>query len=318
MKKITLLAAFAALAVSASAQYTTTTPYANESVKEGSTSVFQLVVAAEEVFTSLKAAGQTTVDWRVNDDTRWLYLWDQTLTGGDGSYPGVGYSADQYDGYPALKVTNIGWSGGGFYFGVKDGNTVTGGGEDTSNWTDETRFHVALMSTSVAPASLALIIAEGDPTGSAPGKIAVGANFEDQGAVYPTIGPALNDDWQGYDISFADIKKLWKGFNYVPTKNWTGNIVSFLAGGVEGTEFSMDCMYFYTPGEGSGVGSVATDAQFVVTRNTVNVAGGEGIQLYDLSGRMLKSVNGTTMGINELGNGIYVVKSGNSVQKIVK
>ena len=42
------------------------------------------------------------------------------------------------------------------------------------------------------------------------------------------------------------------------------------------------------------------------------------INLYDLSGRMIKSVNGTTMGISELGKGIYVVKAGNSVKKIAK
>lgn len=313
MKKFTLFAAFAALAVSASAQYTTNTPYADQSVVAGQTQVFDLMLAAEDVFTGLQAAGQKTNDWRPTGDSgvRPLYIWDGTFTGGDGSEPGVGYNDMQFDGYSSFNVTNVGWSGGGFFFDAE-------AEASTEHWSDQTKFHISYRTATTAPASVAFVIADGDATGSSPAKVAVGDAFVDGGAIYPTVGPKLTDEWQGLDISFADLKKVYPSFNYVKMPNWQGNMVSFLGGGVEGTNISMDCMYFHTPSADNAVGSVADDAQFVVTRNTINVSNGNGIELYDLSGRLIKSSNGSVLGISDLGSGLFVAKSGNSVVKVMK
>ena len=312
MKKFTLFAAFAALAMSASAQYTTETPYADQSVVAGETQIFDVILGAEDVINGIKGAGQKVNDWRVNDVDRFLYVWDNTFTGGDGSYPGVGYNDMQFDGYSSLNVGNVGWSGAGFFFSEAAGT-------NTKHWNENTKFHIAVRTTSVAPSSVALILCDGDPAGSSPAKVALGESFNDGGAIYPTIGPKLSDEWMGIDISFADLKKFYPTFAWVNVEGWQGNIVSILGGGVEGQNISLDCMYFHTPEDAEGgVGSVNDDANFVVTGNTVNVANGNGIHLYDLSGRMLKSVNGTTLGIDDLGNGVFVVKSGNSVKKIMK
>lgn len=312
MKKFTLIAAMAALAVSASAQYTTATPYADQSVVAGETQIFDVVLGAEDVITGLTSAAQKVNDWRVNDVDRFLYVWDGTFTGGDGSYPGVGYSDMQFDGYSSLNVANVGWSGAGFFFAEASGT-------NTQHWTENTKFHIATRTAATAPASVAFVICDGDAAGSSPAKVALGDAFNDGGAIYPSIGPKISDDWVGVDISFADLKKLYPTFSFVNVANWSGNIVSILGGGVEGQNISIDCMYFHTPASGeSGVGSVENDATFVVTGNTVNVANGNGIELYDLSGRMLKSVNGSTLGTSDLNSGIYVVKSGNSVKKIMK
>lgn len=311
MKKFTLFAAAAVCAVCANAQYTTAEPYANQSVVAGQVATFDVVSACDGVLAGLEGAGQKVNDIRVDDTNRFLYVWDNTFVGGDGSYPGVGYSDFQYDGYMSLNVGEVGWSGAGYFISEA-------AGFNNKHWTDQTRFHIAARTASVAPASVALIIGDGDPAGSSPAKFALGESFNDGGAIYPTIGAGLSDEWVGYSISFADLKKLYPTFAYVGVDAWQGNIFSFLGGGVSGQNISFDCVYFYTPGDDSGVAAVADDANFVVTRNTVNVANGNGIQLYDLSGRMIKSVEGTTLGISELGSGIYVAKSGNSVKKIVK
>ena len=312
MKKFTLFAAFAALAMGASAQYNTATPYADQSVVAGETQTFDLVLAAEDVFTGLEGAGQKVNDWRVNDVDRFLYVWDNTFTGGDGSYPGVGYNDMQFDGYSSLDVGTVGWSGAGFFMSAES-NT------NTSHWNDNTKFHMAYRTSSTAPASVAIILCDGDPAGSSPAKIALGTAFNDGGAIYPTVGEGFNDEWQAIDISFADLKKFYPTFAYVTTEAWSGNIVSVLGGGVTGQNVSFDCMYFHTPAGAEGaVEGIVEDAQFVITSNTVNVANGNGIELYDLSGKLIKSVAGTTLGISELGNGIFVVKSGRSVAKIVK
>lgn len=309
MKKFTLFAAFAALAVSASAQYTCETPYADQSVVAGETQTFDVVLGAEDVITGLKGAGQVVNDWRVNDVDRFLYVWENTFSGGDGSYPGVGYSDMQFDGYSSLTVGSAGWSGAGFFFSAASGT-------NTMHWNENTKFHIAVRTAAVAPPSLALIIADG--LGNSPAKVALGESFNDGGSIYPTIGPKLTDEWVGTDISFADLKKLYPAFAWVNAQAWEGNMLSILAGGVTGQNISLDCMYFHTPTGDNAVGSVVDDAQWVITNNTVNVANGNGIVLYDLSGRMIKSVSGTTLGIDDVHTGVYVVKSGNSVKKIMK
>ena len=315
MKKFTFLAAFAALALSASAQYTCETPYADQSVVAGETQIFDIVVGSSEgLVAPLEAAGQKVNNFGPDDVTRFLYIWDNTFTPGDSSYPGVGYSDMQFDGYTSLNVGSVGWSGAGWYITPESGIS-------TEHWCDQTKFHVAYRTDSNAPASVAIIIndAAQEVPGSAPAKFAVGTAFNDGGAIYPTIGPALNDEWQAVEISFADLKKIYPGFNYVPSPHYGGNVVSILGGGVTGQNIAIDCMYFVSPAEGdNAVGTVADDAQWVITNNTVNVANGNGIQLYDLSGRVIKTVEGSTLGISDLGTGVYVVKSGNSVKKIMK
>lgn len=307
MKKFTLFAAFAALALSASAQYTCETPYADQSVVAGETQIFDIVLGAESVFDGLKAAGQKTNDLRPNGETNNLWVWEETFVGGDGSYPGVGYNDMQFDGYTSLNVSTVGWSGAGFDIQSDFNNT---------HWNENTKFHVAFRTAGTAPESVGFILANSE--GSTPGNIAVGAAFDDNGTIYPMVCNSISDEWQAIDVSFADIKKMQSSFNYITSETWHGNIVAFLAGGVEGRNISLDCMYFHTPTGDNAVGTVADDAQWVISNNTVNVANGNGIELYDLSGRMLKSVNGTTLGIDDLSNGVFVVKNGNSVKKIMK
>lgn len=308
MKKFTLFAAFAALSLSASAQYMCETPYADQSVVAGESQIFDIVLGAEDVFTGLKAAGQKTNDLRPNGETINLWVWDETFVGGDGSYPGVGYSDMQFDGYTSLDVSTVGWSGAGF---------DVQSDFDNQHWNETTKFHVAYRTAGTPPASLAFILANGGDN-CVPGNIAVGEAFDDNGTIYQPVGDAVSDEWQAIDISFADIKKLQPSFNYVTSDAWHGNIVAFLAGATTGRNISIDCMYFHTPEVDGAVGAIAQDAQFVITGNTVNVSNGQGIELYDLAGRRIKSVNGTTLGISDLGNGAFIVKSGNTVKKIMK
>lgn len=306
MKKFTLAAVAAMAALSASAQYTAATPYANASNGK----IFDLITCSDVVKTGLESAGKTVNDYRTNDETRWLYVWDNTFVGGDATYPGVGYDDMQFDGYPAFEVGTVGWSGAGF-------NINKGVGINTAHWTDQTRFHAAFRSNGTAPASIALVICDKDDLNK-PGRIAVGDAFNDNGTVYPAVAPALGEDWVAVDIAFSDIKKFTPDFNAGGDAAWTGNILSFLAGGVAGRAFAMDAIYFYTPEGGEGaVEGVADDAEFVVTDNTINVAGAKGIELYDMQGRLVARSNGSVLGTEGL-NGIYVAKAGNAVKKIMK
>lgn len=307
MKKFTLVAFAAAATLGASAQYTTATPYMEPIVKAGA-KVLDAIVCDNASLDAARAAGVKVNDYRVDDVNRFFYIWDGTFEAGDGSYPGIGYNDFQFDGYTAVNVTTMGWSGAGFCFVVPG---------DLSHFNENTRFHVAYRSQN-APNSIALIIADGKQAGatSAPAKVALGDPFNDNGAIYPAIGPKASEEWQAIDISFSDLKKLYPSFDFNAGPSWEGNILAILAGGVQGTGVSLDAVYFYSNSEGSGVEAIENDAEFFVTRNTVNSTV-NGIELYDLAGRRVAATAGTVLGLDELSNGVYVAKSGKKAQKVV-
>lgn len=306
MKKFTLFAAGALVALGASAQYTCDPTTADVAAK-GPKSV-EFLVLSEDGQKELSQAGATLSNWGPDDVNKFFYIWENTMIAGDGSYPGVDFAEGTY---LSLEVGSVGWSGGGYF-------VSEAAGLSSMNFNDNTRFHCAYMCPNGnAPASLALILLDGDPAGSAPAKVAVGTSFVDGGSTYPTIGPALSDDWQGIDISFADLKKFYPQFNYVNTAAWQGNALSILAGGVTGQAFALDTVYFYNTDD-AGVGSVFAENEvfFVVTENTVNVNGTTGIELYNAAGQLVKSTEGAALGINNLTPGVYVAKSGNHTVKV--
>ena len=155
-----------------------------------------------------------------------------------------------------------------------------------------------------------------------PGRIAIGDDFNDNGAVYPSVGELNADgEWVAIDITLGDLKRLSPTLNYTPGF-FRGNVVSILAGGVQGTNFSLDAIYFYqtgTPGGIEGVAADADDIQIVVTDKTINVLGNDnaGFELYNISGQLVKRANTSVVGCDDLNDGVYIVKAGNVAKKVV-
>lgn len=317
MKKFTLAAIAAVAALGMNAQYVASSPYADITVSKEGKQIYDLVVADNGTINGLQAAGRTVNDYRIDDVTRWFYIWDNTFLAGDGSYPGIGFSDLQSEGYTSIQVGTVGWSGAGFNVNKPGATTPAGyNGINVAHWNDNTRFHLAYRTPGVAPTSFALIIADSDAEGDAPAKVALGDNFNDNGAIFPAIAGVITEEWQAVDISFADLKKFCPTFNPGASATWTGNILSVLGGGTTGRAVSLDAFYFYTPDEENAVEGVADDAELVITANTVNstVAG---ITVYDLQGRVVKATEGTVLGLEGL-DGVLLVKGGNTVKKVVK
>lgn len=253
MKKtlFTILTVLGAGSMAMAANFNTATPYVDASVKAGAKATFDVVVATDAVVSALEDAGQQVNDWRTNDVDRHLYVWDGTFVAGATDYPGVGYSDLVSDGYPSLTVANVGWSGAGYTMDPS-------AGINTTHWTDDTRIHIAYRTNSPAPASVAFIIADGGVNGTGnPAKVAVGTNFIDGSATYPSVGDALTTEWQAIDLSFADLKAQYPSFSYAATEAWEGNILSFLAGGQAGTSVCIDAVYFYTPAPQEPVSNIS-------------------------------------------------------------
>ena len=125
--------------------------------------------------------------------------------------------------------------------------------------------------------------------------MSLGDAFNDNGAVYPAIGPKSNDDWQGIDISFADLKRIYPAFVPTASTSWKGNILSFLAGGVAGQTLALDAIYFYQLEDQSGVQNVAIDENLPVV-------------YYNLQG----------VRVDNPENGIFIARQGSKSMKVVK
>ncbi len=273
-------------------------------------SKFDAVILDEASINTLTGEGKTVQDLRADDTNRFLYIWTETFTAGEGAYPGVdGHS----DGYCSLNVASKGWSGAGY--------CMVNAPADLSHFTDNTHFHFAIRTESNLT-NAAIIIGDGYKFGDnadtwTPAKFSVGSTaFVDNGKTYPLIGGLDSEgDWAGFDVTFAQLKKLWPDFSYEP-EQFGGNLVSFLAGGVEGQNIALDAMYFYTPADGA-VNDITSDALIVVTNKTINVSGANEIALYNLAGQLVKKSNSSAMGVADVANGVYVVKAGNAVKKVV-
>lgn len=307
MKKITLLAGMAMVAGMASAQYTVN-PTVNTVLDNTKVSTLYPIAVDETSVKAFEAQGATVVPMGPDGIDRNLWVWDDTFIGGDASYPGVG---DHFDGYASFVVGSAGWSGAGY--------NISGAGANTTSWNDNTRFHIAYMSPGTVCPSIALTIADGEgDCGSIPAKVTLGTAFNDNGTTFPSIAPVATDDWQGADIDFATLKKLWPAFSYKAIDAWKGNILAFLGGGVTGQTLAFDAVYFYTPASEGAVDGIAADnAAWVVTRNTVNCSGAEAVALYDLSGKLVKEAAGSVLGLNGVEAGLYIARAGKAAIKVL-
>ncbi len=284
MKKFTLVALACAAGMTASAQYNVD-PTVETVLAKGKVAEVQYIALDEASVKAFQDQGATTTLVGPNGETQNLWVWDNTFGAGDSSYPGVGM---HFDGYASFSVGTIGWSGAGY--------NVAAPGFNSSNWNDETRFHLAYMSPGTVCPSVGLIIADGPDGNTAygPAKVSLGAAFNDNGTAFPSIGTTSSDDWQAIDISFGDLKKIFKGFNYSAAAGWTGNIMSFLCGGVTGQTIAFDAVYFY---------NYANNGVDDLELNDENAPA----EYFNLQG---VRVDG------ELAPGLYIVRKGSSVSKV--
>lgn len=311
MKKFTILASMAMMASLASAQYTCD-PSTQTVIEQGAKSVY-FIVLSEGAINDFKAAGATTHSFAADPTVGCnLWYWDGFVPA-DETFPRVDM---EEGGYVSVQVTGTaGWSGAGFNAQLP--------GLDCSSFTEDTHFHMAYMTpTGNAPVTIQCTVLDNTTDNSHPFQFCIGESITDNGVSIPSIAPKATDDWNGIDITFAQMKKLFPKFEVDPNPEWTGNYFTWLGGNVAGQTMAFDAMYFWNPDNGdnddSGVSEVAADSRsFVQTGKTLNVVGGNGIELYNLGGVKVKSTEGTVIGLDNLEGGVYVAKSGNTTKKVV-
>lgn len=295
----------AMVAGAASAQYTCN-PEIETVLEKGKVSTVWACVLDETSSKAFEAQGAEVINCMENGENIFFYIWPDTgnsFTAGDSSFPGVGM---HFDGYLSLNVGSIGWSGAGMSVGAP--------GVNTTAWTDDTHFHMAYMSNGTVDPNVQMVVADGADKGSMPAKFALGTSLEGE----PVAGPASSDDWQGLDMTFGELKKLYPTFAPKAVEDWQGNIFSVVGGAVTGQNISLDAVYYYNLADDSSVAAVAADElSWVVTENTLNVNGAAGVELYNLAGQLVKGTRGSVIGLSDLNAGVYVARCGNAVRKVV-
>lgn len=309
MKKTLSLASVALIAFAAQAQYTVN-PSTATVLENNDVEYVDYIILSDGAIADFTQAGAKLSYIGPNpDEGRNLWYWNG-FNPGDESMPRVDM---EEGGYTSVEIqAGVDWSGAGFAIDVP--------GVDLSHLTDDSHFHMAYMSPSGnGPASIGVILLNKDDQGSIPAKFAIGGNFDDNGVIYPSIAPKINDDWQGIDITLGDLRKLCPTFRIANANAWIGNVMSWIAGNVAGQTMAFDAMYFYTPkNDENAVETVESEnINFVITDKTVNVNGANGIEIYALDGALVKATATSVLGIEDLNKGVYVVRCGAKAIKVV-
>lgn len=167
-----------------------------------------------------------------NDVDQFLYVWDNTYLGNENP-TGLNFAGNS-EGYTALTVNNIGWSGAGYCL------TEAGTGWQAAEALraaivanpDEYFLHIAIKSTDNA--SHTFYIMNTDQT-----KFVLGNTVFDGGTIYGDF--ARDGAWHEFDIPMSTYAATLASTTFPAG----GNLFVMLSGGTSGVQLNLDAVYFY-------------------------------------------------------------------------
>ena len=237
-----------------------------------------------------------------------LYLWDGSSyvaneATGKGSFDQIG---------SFLDVSSVGagtWSGLGFNMRANGGGVTTSFPVDYTAVTDNYHFHMAVKS-STSPLKSHQVQVMGSSTGIA--KFSVGVGIFDNA---PNITPNFptNGSWYVIDIPISQLKT----YGFTNRDTFIGNYFVTLSGAPT-NNLAMDAIFIYLPGA-TGINDVKADKLSVlVTNQIVEVQNATApIEVYSITGALVKKSVEPVFGVDQLAKGAYVIKSGNAVAKVI-
>ncbi len=245
------------------------------------------------------------VNWDYNtypDGEKALYIWDNTYA----SESAVGKGAlGQIGGFLNFNVIST-WSGLSFTMRTDAPNAFA---IDYTKITDDYRFHLAFKSSMSKAHTIQVF---GGSTADQAAMFSVGVGEMDS---KPNITPNFQaNEWNIVDIPVSQMKSL--GFSNRTT--FMGNYFVVLSG-PSPNNIAIDAVYFYNPNASSGVNTVKENKLSVlITNQIIEVTNARGpIEVYDITGSLVKRSEQPVFGREELGKGIYIIKSGDALSKVV-
>lgn len=250
MKKFTLIAGMALVALGASAQ--------SFNVEDGSVKTFAEkhgkgtyynISMSELSVENLQKMGNKVVAIGPDEVTRHLYVWNG-FEAGTVTTPAPGWDGEENMDmeYTSLTIkTDPGWTGAGWF--IDEGSDIP------ATIDENTIFHLCYASTAAAPSSVGMSLWHDNNPKQA--KFALGAAYVDNGTTFPVVGAAFSEDWQTIEVTLGQLKKLNPDFT-IPTA-FSGNYMVCLAGAVAGQNVSFDNAFLFTPEGGSAIEGVEAD-----------------------------------------------------------
>ncbi|MDP4238573.1 MAG: hypothetical protein Q8904_03765 [Bacteroidota bacterium] len=246
-----------------------------------------------------------------------LYIWSNTYVNNAATGKG---SFGQIGGFLDFSVGTVGWSGLGFC--MRDNLTGTAPKTfpiDYTAITDDYHFHMAVRSSYAAGHAIQVA---GSSTGVI-GKLTVNAaqfnvGVGKQDATLPNITPNFVSDgttWNVIDMTVKDLRTYgWTNRSTIlPSANYFVTL-----SGAGPNEIAVDAVFFYKPAS-SGINDLkANKLNVLVTNRVIEVQNANApIEVYSITGALVKKSLEPVFGVDGLVKGAYVIKSGNAVAKVM-
>ena len=176
-------------------------------------------------------AAKIVGDLRVDDVNNHLYVWPDGTSYNAGEGTGLNFHGNN-EGYVALTVANIGWSGLGFCLGDASAAAAEQLRQAIVANPDKYFLHIAMKATT--PGNHQFYTFNDAVT-----SFAVGTATIEAGAV---IGDFTRDgSWAEFDVPMANFAAAMANLTF-PTG---GNIFCALSGNATGSQLNLDAVYFY-------------------------------------------------------------------------
>jgi hypothetical protein len=258
------------------------------------------LISLDDVTAASIAPADIAQDLRVDETTRFLYVWSNTYVGQTASGPNWN---GEVGAYTSLAIGTVGWSGLGF--------ASVGTKLDLSAITSDYTFHIAMKSTSTNSHIIALQGGAGLDA-----RLCIGATtFVDGTVSYPPYAN-FNRDGKWHLIEIPMSAFFDKGLRYPAP--FTDNYFYMLSGGTAGAKIDFDAIFIYKKNS-AGIHSTKINTMSVlVTSKTVSVGGATNpLEVYTLSGQRVLVSKEPIFDVKSLEKGAYVLKTGSFVSKFV-
>lgn len=179
-------------------------------------------------------ASKLVADFRPDDVGKFLYIWEQTYAANENT-TGLNFHGNT-EGYTALVVTSLGWSGCGYCLTESDGSKAWEAAEALRAAIvaspDDYFLHMAVKATDNASHCFYIF-------GSEATKFVLGSKSVYDGPVYKDF--TRNGEWAEFDIPMSQYAAALSATTCVAGVN----VFVALTEGISGAQLNMDAVYFY-------------------------------------------------------------------------
>lgn len=259
------------------------------------------------------------VDMRLNDYERILYIWpDGTTILGT---PAVGVGALGQEGYQAFTVGNAGWWGCGYFVGPDSG--LPNAEMDLTDVDDTWVFNFAVRTDCAQDITINLYGSTPDPDDPFVTERTVGRYVLNRTNLPLSVRDKTT--WTNFQIPIGELQP-YKDNVLTPTLKLTfkGNLkkqnyLTFSGGNDTGSFIAWDNVYIGKVATGINAPK-AEKLDFTIVGNELRISSeiSQSVNIYSVSGSEMLSSKDNRIDISTLASGIYIVKSGNLVNKFSK